>query len=288
MTEREKELILLKEKRDRYVQLLEQSKHDLKHRKSILLKGHANVALQFGRFILPFVLVGGLATFAYMDASHHNPFSRKEKKYSTEKTTFDSNGNRDTDTFYDLDQNFVSNIYLYSKWEQKPDGSYTRTVKRYNINSKNIKEIITGLDKEDLELEDIFEKPSETMFEDRKTLSEDELSQEAYYSGVIYNVDKKDAITFEEPASSQFKQVMAYTATVIIGELFLLAVKGIKLGVDFEFDPENPKELPFDRFMNSLDEQIGISKKYDKTYLKECIKTYLDNIQETDAKIKKL
>ena len=288
LSKKEQVINSLKKEIENYKREKEKKEYDLKHRRRIIARDRLSDKLYssalFGKFILPYVLATGLTTFGFLGLANVNPFSKTEKNYLKETTSFDSNGNMDTEKTYLKLDSYVSEVTYCSAWTKNEDGIFTRTVNKYNVYGDDIDKIISSLNDEDTIIKDILKRPNESYVETKTSLTEKELSEGEYYEGTIYNVDKNEYIVVDKQPGTQLKQIIAYIVVLIITNAMANFISLYKWSVDCEFDGEKP--FNGEAFLDSLGK--AEFPQYDKEYLRNCIQEYEEKIKENSEKIKKL
>ncbi len=193
------------------------------------------------QLVAPYVLTAGVVIggFCLIDET---PFYRDERKiYSSTMTEFDNLDNiRYEQKYGDFNQDNVFNHY--SQWELQEDGSYTRTIKTYNIKEKTYDELVNLLHKENLSLEDVFGESTSTIKETKNNLSDDEINEEAFMQAVIYNKDKEDYIIGKETMSENISFSALCVVLTVIAELIPAYIRDEFSSFSFAECVENIKE----------------------------------------------
>lgn len=177
---------------------------------------HFRKGTQMFRLAMPYLLSLCLATGFFAETTDGLPFSNKRKKYANYVTSFDDTGkvsNMKTYSYMKLENTYIR---YYGAWTKNANDGYSRTVKTYVIDSETIDKLSSLADKDVLYIYDIFEEPTKVIIEEKKTLTEEELSQEPYFDGVIYQEDKNDYVVYEMPAGKNILLSFFYLLSVLI------------------------------------------------------------------------
>ena len=175
----------------------------------------------------PFLLVT-YGVYSLFSALGPTPFVMDKWEVNPHyKNEFDSLGNKEYieqyDEFSSEEKDVKSMLSYYSAWEyNNKDNSYTQTIKQYDINGKTFEDVEKLFDKSEITLNDVLGEPLTVKKVSKTNLSEKEKNKDAYFKGVIYDINKNTCKVFEENVvdnivSSAFFVLIAVLANGTIG-----------------------------------------------------------------------
>lgn len=246
------------EQERKLIQLIKEIKtleYNIKHINSVNARNNAIKNLKLGvrtlKKMLPYIVTAGIVSGG-CTAAGITPFYRDEyKSYSNVMMEFDNSGNFDSKqqygSFKSEDGTVLSKsdsrLYYYSKWSKTEDELYSRTVQTYSIKTKTYEEIMSLLEKEDLNLEDILGKPISSTTETKNNLTDSEFEEKPYIDAIIYNEDKNNYTVYRESASEN----ILYTAFCILLTL-IFEIVPLEICSVYAFDYDECAEKIKDKY----------------------------------------
>ena len=166
------------------------------------------------------VIVGGIKLIGGVFPFYTDTF----KQTADIKNEFDSNGSfiKSEKVYgsYDSADRF-NRILYYSKWNKTENGKYERKIISYRIKNNNLTDILYLMNKQDLNLDDVFGEPYMEQIETRYNI--DDLDKDESLKVIIYNREKNDYIYLKESVG----QNLGISVLNII--CFLLSMEGIRI-----------------------------------------------------------
>ena len=154
------------------------------------------ISLRFIQLILPFVIILGGTTVASYFAGDIPFIPEQEFFYKHHETTFDSLGaENDEESFISTNITSVNHTaYFSTKWEQKADGKYYRTTRKYDFTDYDLAKLKEMIKDPNLNFEEAFGKANSNTYEAKAELSEEDSMDSPYIKIIFRYNDDEDII----------------------------------------------------------------------------------------------
>ncbi len=233
---------------------------ELKHQNIVNAKRktirNLKISVRALQLVAPYVLIAGV-TFGGFAQLNITPFYNGDEWEVPAQimTEFDTLGNERYEKKYSSFGK-SNTLYYYTKWKQNSDGTYSRMIETYPIKEKTYEEMVELLQQENVNLEEILgESEEEPIEEIKKTLTEEELQEEAFIKAVVYSEDEDDYIICREDISLNIAETILYVVITAIGEY--IAIKTRKKFSSFNFS----ECVDHIREQNPLTDNESVAKK---------------------------
>ena len=186
---------------------IEKLEKDIKNSKRVNSKINSirnfKISLRVMQLIAPYAVTVGIIIGGAKLIGFGSPFYRDEFKYKAYvQKQFDNIGNVSYEKEYDYplyrsESDSENIIKLYSKWTQKENGIYERTIQIYKLDDLKEKDVLKLFDKENLNLEDLLGRATNKI-ETTNKLTEEQINSGSYLEATMYSKDKNDFIVVKE------------------------------------------------------------------------------------------
>lgn len=178
---------------------------------------------------IPYVLSATLIGFTF-SALNMTPIAvdeRKSKAYT--RSLIDSEDTIITEkqyTPYLFLSSSLNQMFYCDSWLLNADGTFSRNVSVYNIDSDKLANAMKFLDTQEMNIEDILGNPVRTYIETRNKLSSEEIIEKPYIQVILYDKDENDVIVRKETVSENAWTTLLYIFTSVI--FSMTVVKDVK------------------------------------------------------------
>ena len=155
---------------------------------------------------------------------------------------------------------------LYGKWTQREDGTYMRTVEKYNVIEKSYEEVKELFEGEDTEVRDFLGEPS--MVTEQYSDNPEDLDRGAYFEATFYSEDKNKTITVRETKYEDIGDITAWALGGVVLAIFTMIGYKCFQASDFyqktlEIDHDS-EYMATSRLINSLKQEKELAEYYTK------------------------
>lgn len=210
----------------------------VKHVKLENLKRNAIKKLKISarclQFVSPYVLLAGVSLAGFSAVSGNVPFYRDiVPYYEHTRTELDDLGNVSYQKQYGSFDDETNILNYTSKWKEREDGLFERSLQTYTIPYLDYDEVIGLLEDKSLSAGDVLVniyslsnsneefKTGSSIKEIRNHLDSSEVQNPSSIQVVLYNEDKDNYIMREESSATDSIYQLTYSVLTILLELFV-------------------------------------------------------------------
>ena len=197
-----------------------------KNIKEAIIK-NVKIALRFVQLVIPFVIAFGATTALFYFLGDIPFYPEQEFFYKHHETTFDTLGNEeDKESFISTNLTDVHNTaYFSTKWEQKDDGKYYRTIRQYDFTEYTLDELKEMINDPNLNYEQAFGKAKGNSYIAKKELDEGDSTEKPYVQVIFRYNDDEDIILRGQDMDSNLIYGFLWLLLNIILDVGILAIR---------------------------------------------------------------
>jgi len=152
-------------------------------------------------------------------------------------------------------------IYYHSNWIEESKNIYSKTINIYKLNNIKEKELLNILNKDNINLNDLFGNPISTQKEITTNITNKELNKESYLQIYIYDENTNNYIILKETNIQNFIITILYILSTTLAELIPLTIRCKLSNFNYNYSIEDIKRKHQPINHKKLEKKLEIKKE---------------------------